>query len=502
MRKLILFISILFVSAIMYGQTDVVRNYTKPYFVKNVKVNDTLGTKRLIVTYGAGLNKILASDAVGMATWVTATSIVPADTFYFDYCNGCAGVVGWKHIGDTIYADTSVLATTFRLDSLTSSVYDSLSAHRVILNYYINDSANLVHWSDTSVVATKYDLDTMKYFPQLFTDSLGGYLNCIDIAYIHQIIGCSPVDFPTGITTSNIGTSSNYTDTAYISKAYITDMSVSKIDMPLVTTPDTIVCWEGGSLKYSLVSDITGITMYNQIGDYTARSDSGYYDYINVNTMVANNTLDINSLEIHPTIGTITDRSPAGHFDSLYVYDTASLTYADIQYLHVEDSLIYTNGAGVGKVLTSDVNGFGTWQAPTNELLTFDVTIPHDSILIMYTRPQELIAAPGANKLIVPISIVGYYYYNGVPYATNTDCHFRFGNSTDYPDDSGAYIFLNIAENIIKVNTLGLNTIYNQQSSKWFDKNLNITVNSSNPTGGTAGNYIRIKGKYYIEDFY
>ena len=358
MRKLILFISILFVSAIMYGQTDVVRNYTKPYFVKNVKVNDTLGTKRLIVTYGAGLNKILTSDAVGMSTWVTATSIVPADTFYFDYCNGCAGVVGWKHIGDTIYADTSVLTTTFRLDSLTSSVYDSLSAHRVILNYYINDSANLVHWSDTTVIGTKYDLDTMKYFPQLFTDSLGGYLNCIDIAYIHQIIGCSPVDFPTGITVSNIGTSSNYVDNAYISKAYITDMSVSTVDMELVTTPDTIVCWEGDSLKYSLVSDITGITMYNQIGDYIARSDSGYFDYINVNTMVANNTLDINSLEIHPTIGTPTDRSPAGYFDSLYVYDTASLKDVTI-----ENSLVFTNGAGEGKVLTSDANGVGTWNA-------------------------------------------------------------------------------------------------------------------------------------------
>ena len=69
MRKLILFISILFVSTIMYGQTDVVRNYTKPYFVKNVKVNDTLGTKRLIVTYGADTDKILRSDSVGLATW-------------------------------------------------------------------------------------------------------------------------------------------------------------------------------------------------------------------------------------------------------------------------------------------------------------------------------------------------------------------------------------------------------------------------------------------------
>ncbi|MCK9320147.1 MAG: hypothetical protein M0P51_17410, partial [Methanoculleus sp.] len=471
MRKLILFISILFVSTIMYGQTDVVRNYTKPYFVKNVKVNDTLGTKRLIVTYGADTDKILRSDSVGLATWVTATSIVPADTFYFNYCNGCAGVVGWKHIGDTIYADTSVIGTKYDIDSLGATVWrltgnnilgtefigtlnniplifkvNNIQSGKITPNTfgttlfgykagntsitgdgntYIGTSAgentttgNLntfignfsgqnttVGYDNTFVgynsgqqntgmgntflgsnagkttitgsrnIAIGYNaefvttnsVDSLNIgntiYGNMFTknttvkgnltaDTLGSYNQCIPKAYIHQIIGCSPVDFPTGITVSNIGTSSNYVDTAYISKAYITDMSVSTVDMELVTTPDTIVCWEGDSLKYSLVSDITGITMYNQIGDYTARSDSGYFDYINVNTMVANNTLDINSLEIHPTIGTPTDRSPAGHFDSLYVYDTASLKDVTI-----ENSLVLTNGAGEGKVLTSDANG-------------------------------------------------------------------------------------------------------------------------------------------------
>ena len=66
---------------------------------------------------------------------------------------------------------------------------------------------------------------------------------------------------------------------------------------------------------------------------------------------------------------------------TLSLKDTVKIDYADITYVTVEDSLIFTNGAGEGKVLTSDANGVASWNAfdfsklclpaDTNETLLF-----------------------------------------------------------------------------------------------------------------------------------
>ena len=49
-------------------------------------------------------------------------------------------------------------------------------------------------------------------------------------------------------------------------------------------------------------------------------------------------------------------------------------------------------------------------------VLTKTVTVSSAEILALFTTPKELIAAPGANKIIVPISVTVAYKYNSITY--------------------------------------------------------------------------------------
>ncbi len=75
------------------------------------------------------------------------------DSLFVSYCSGCAMTTGWKLNGDTLKIDTSYVNKIIK---------DSLNAHWIALNGLIQDTANIVHWSDTtSIIATKHDVDTL-----------------------------------------------------------------------------------------------------------------------------------------------------------------------------------------------------------------------------------------------------------------------------------------------------------------------------------------------------
>lgn len=76
------------------------------------------------------------------------------------------------------------------------------------------------------------------------------------------------------------------------------------------------------------------------------------------------------------------------------------------------------NGAeGVGKVLTSDASGNATWTSSSAGVLqSATVTITSAQILSIKTTPITLVAAQGANTVIIPIRITASMDFATTPY--------------------------------------------------------------------------------------
>jgi len=125
--------------------------------------------------------------------------------------------------------------------------------------------------------------------------------------------------------------------------------------------------------------------------------------------------------------------------------------------------------------------------------MSFDIVISHSQILTIYSNPVTLVAAPGANKLILPVFVTAYYKYAGTQYSGDTDINvYSNNNGFRIVDTAFGYSTITILQN------LGIDP---EDISNVFNTSLYISTISSNPTGGTAGNYIRVIGKYYIIDF-
>jgi len=104
-----------------------------------------------------------------------------------------------------------------------------------------------------------------------------------------------------------------------------------------------------------------------------------------------------------------------------------------------------------------------------------------------------LVAAPGANKLILPVFVTAYYKYAGTQYSGDTDINvYSNNNEFNIVNTALGYSTITILQN------LGIGS---EDISNVFNTSLYISTSSINPTGGTAGNYIRVIGKYYIIDF-
>jgi len=125
--------------------------------------------------------------------------------------------------------------------------------------------------------------------------------------------------------------------------------------------------------------------------------------------------------------------------------------------------------------------------------MSFDIVISHSQILTIYSNPVTLVAAPGANKLILPVFVTAYYKYAGTQYSGDTDINVYSNNNE--------YRIVNTALGYSTITILQYLGIDSEDISNVFNTSLYISTTSSNPTGGTAGNYIRVIGKYYIIDF-
>lgn len=150
-----------------------------------------------------------------------------------------------------------------------------------------------------------------------------------------------------------------------------------------------------------------------------------------------------------------------------------------------DDSVIIATGATNGYVLTSDTRGIATWQASgAGAVQSATVTLDSADIVSLHTTPIELVAAQGANTVIVPIRITAYVDFNSTPYATDvltrvcidpTGINVSFGTLTVIGSPS------DIVQSIA-----GATLSTSGSISTLFDSPLVAFAPTSNPTAGNS----------------
>lgn len=107
-------------------------------------------------------------------------------------------------------------------------------------------------------------------------------------------------------------------------------------------------------------------------------------------------------------------------------------------------------------------------------------------ILALHASPITLVAAPGAGKLIVPLSAVYYYHFVSAAYATQTQLRLLLGASGVAIDTTTDNILAEVS-NRLDVRSMSAsgggysNTIVDSPNAA-----LTITVPTANPTAGDS----------------
>lgn len=134
----------------------------------------------------------------------------------------------------------------------------------------------------------------------------------------------------------------------------------------------------------------------------------------------------------------------------------------------------------------------GNITSEENTILTSKTSVSSAEILAAYTTPKELVAAPGAGKVILPLSVFYMYTYLTAAYATNTTVVIGYdgssaGTSVVLGTKAG---FLNQATNFSLWISLPNTSANDSQSinsiTNFVNKNLCFSVSGGNPTAGSG----------------
>ena len=106
------------------------------------------------------------------------------------------------------------------------------------------------------------------------------------------------------------------------------------------------------------------------------------------------------------------------------------------------------------------------------------VEVSSAEILALNTTPKELVAAPGAGKVIVPMSMISYYKYGSTAYLTNLNLGIiHQGSSSDMLSISNA-----LAGSVDLINGVSLSSV--AEAIEVINTALNVRVRTGDPTAG------------------
>lgn len=170
-----------------------------------------------------------------------------------------------------------------------------------------------------------------------------------------------------------------------------------------------------------------------------------------------------------------------GSFGSIFPDNTTGdISEADMrsQGEDIKDSLVFLSDNLTDSSSTPSIGDDDT--VPTT-LLTGSYyqagTILSASILTGFSAPVELIPAPGANRMILPISIILKLDYQSIAYATNTTVALQ----------SNGFNFGTIASFLAGVaDTFGIIPIAANTTTNLENQALKFAVTGGNPTAGNS----------------
>ena len=126
----------------------------------------------------------------------------------------------------------------------------------------------------------------------------------------------------------------------------------------------------------------------------------------------------------------------------------------------------------------------------------FDIIIPHEEILTLNTVEVDVTAEAGADQVFIVTELAVKFYCLGTAYEDNTSFGLKYS-------DGGA-TFLPIGTGLLE-STSSVEYLYNGAANfsvnNYIGKKIVAFVETGDPTGGEAGQYVRIKGTYKIIEF-
>lgn len=128
--------------------------------------------------------------------------------------------------------------------------------------------------------------------------------------------------------------------------------------------------------------------------------------------------------------------------------------------------------------------------------LSADVSISAAELAALNTTPKVIVAAPGANKMIVPISMIIQYKHVSAAYSNNPNFYFRYPGEINASDSNVNNI--NVAgSSISRRSAAVINGILT--AGQVFNKSLDLKADA-NAAGGGNGT-MRVRVYYQIMDF-
>lgn len=122
-------------------------------------------------------------------------------------------------------------------------------------------------------------------------------------------------------------------------------------------------------------------------------------------------------------------------------------------------------------------------QVAVGGLTTATVDITSSEILNIFTTPKQIIAAPGAGKILQVVSLMAYYKFGTTAYSASASFAFKYDNASGAAVNISSLTMLDNAADALIFPELATQT-NDVLVTPYVNKNIIFTNTSANPTSG------------------
>ena len=393
------------------------------------------------------------------------------DSLFVTYCCGCNMVDGWKALEDTIKIDTCYVNQIIK---------DSLNVHWVALNGLIQDTTNLVHWSDTiTKIATKHDVDTLS---NSIYDSLSNHYDLIHALDTGKVSTSGDVMYGKLTINADLEVNGN----AFVST------------IPLGTDIDSVIVMENGQLKNvdgsSFKPDSTSSGCFNNFYYKQITGCNSNNLYIKADTTKFSNNIKLPKFA-NNTTEPVLKVLPSGRIDTTETRSIMGLYLDSLDVGKIDASTINTD---IANITTENTTYSNSTVATNQSLLLPNLGSNYKPVLSVANIGGTIDTTQVKSICTVDLDslkIINYVVIGGV---VNVDYKFTLA-------DDGIYTFANSSYGFGSLYSFnaGKKTAFTQYSFDndgviYFETSTPLVVNSA--TDGYEICLYYSGGTYYIKN--